>query len=161
MSSPIVLLPVIDKAGVLLVPPVLQIGKLDFETTVSFGWTIAATFRKILTAPVKFRRSRAINPKNVCHRILIDRVEVYTVRVDMRSRTISFGGPFEFRTPPGASDNLCDYKIVKFNPTENEKKASSKASHPAEEPFSVEQLKVGAFFQIRYSSSLLNLKGSD
>lgn len=105
------LLPLTNADGAILAPCTLMLGSLEFKDTIELGWTIARSIGMRTTETVNMRQSRAPKPGKVRHRIMVNREERYCLRVDMHARTVTFEGPFVFRTLPGASFNLSDYKF--------------------------------------------------
>jgi hypothetical protein len=109
------LLPLADDKGFLLTPYTLKLGELGFKESIELAYSFLEIVRRSTPLTVRLVVSRSPNPQRVHHRILVDDVEVYAIRVDMRSRTVSFEGPLTFKTLPGASDNLCDYMYGRPN----------------------------------------------
>jgi len=146
MSS---LLPLMAQDGSIRAPQTLKLGTLTYEDTIRIAWGMNSILKKLSLEKVKFMQSRSPKPQNVRHRILVGGLERYSFHVNMKTGSVSFEGPFVFRTPSGASRFLHDYAfpIATGRVWRSIKPASPVSS--SEVKASLPEWKVGSFLEIQ------------
>lgn len=144
------LLSLVNAEGEILAPHVLNLGQLGIKETIELAWGMTEVVSWSTEKRIELRPSRAPNPGRVQHRIYVGDAEMYAIQVNMKLRTVTFSGPFLFRTIPGTSHNLCDYAYALNQlPTPTISgtiKARSEAKSPERD---LTLSKVGSFYKFK------------